>query len=159
MFADEPEPGQESVWDFPRPPVLREHQGLLEVRRAAIVIARTQRGFLVCETAHPPTYYFPREDVLDEHLRASPGSTLCEWKGSAGYFDVLGGEPLHRAAWSYASPFEGFARIRGFIAFMPTRLDCFVDGERARPQPGGFYGGWITSRFAGPFKGEPGISD
>jgi hypothetical protein len=83
---------------------------------------------------------------------------MCEWKGRSSLFDVLGGSPLPHAAWSYESPFEDFARIRGFIAFMPTHLDCFVDGERARPQPGGFYGGWITSRFAGPFKGEPGIS-
>jgi uncharacterized protein (DUF427 family) len=156
-FAHEPGVGQQSVWDFPRPPLLRTHEGTLEVRRAGAVLARTERGYEVCETAHPPTYYFPPEDVAFEHLRESAGSTFCEWKGAASYFDVLAGSPLARAAWRYREPFAEFLGLRDHLAFMPQGLECFVDGELARPQPGGYYGGWITSRYAGPFKGEPGV--
>ena len=157
-FAHEPGADQVSVWDFPRPPALREVNGSIEVRRGDVVVARSERGLMVCETAHPPTYYFPRVDVDQRLLQPAPGASFCEWKGAASYFDVLGGPPLARAAWTYEETFSEFQALQGFVAFMPTDLECFVDGERARPQPGGFYGGWITARYAGPFKGEPGIS-
>ena len=157
-FAASPGPGQESVWDFPRPPALRPVAQRLRVARGVITIAETHAGFCACETTHPPTYYFPRDDVDHRHLRSVAGRTVCEWKGEASYFDVLAGPPLPRAAWCYASPFEDWAAIAGYVAFMPTHLDCFVGDERVRPQPGGFYGGWITSSYTGPFKGEPGVN-
>lgn len=157
-FAHEPAPDQESVWDFPRPPALRKVSDKLRVLRDGVLIAETTDGYCACETAHPPTYYFPPNDVDHGHLRSVPGQTVCEWKGAASYWDVLAGTPLTRAAWCYPTPFEGWGSIAGFIAFMPQDLDCWVGDERVRPQPGGFYGGWITSRYAGPFKGEPGIT-
>ncbi len=158
-FAAIPRPGQESVWDFPRPPLLRRTDAHLVVRRRDIVLAETRRGFEVCETGHPPTYYFPREDVVIEHLAPAPGESFCEWKGEARYYDIVaGGHTLQRAAWTYVEPFAEFADIAGAIAFMPGELTCRVDDEPAVPQPGGFYGGWITARYAGPFKGEPGVS-
>ena len=128
-FADEPGPNQESVWDFPRPPELRAHRGTLLVRRGGTVIAQTERGHLTCETASPPTYYFPRDDVDDACLREVRATSMCEWKGGASYYDVLGGVALPRAAWSYESPFVEFAEIRGHVAFMAAGLDCFVNDE------------------------------
>jgi uncharacterized protein (DUF427 family) len=130
----------------------------LEVKRGDLTIASTTGGVEVCETAHPPTYYFPPGDVNRELLEPVLGHSFCEWKGEASYFDVLGGTALSRAAWTYAEPFPEFSALAGWVAFMPTHLDCFVDEQKASAQPGGFYGGWITSRFVGPFKGEPGIN-
>lgn len=157
-FAHEPADGQQSVWDFPRPPALRRVAERLTVKRGDVVIAQTDAGWCACETAHPPTYYFPPDDVDHAHLKKVGGGSFCEWKGEARYWDVLAGDPLPRAAWCYPAPYEAWAPITGYLAFMPTALACFVGDERARPQPGGFYGGWITSRYAGPFKGEPGIN-
>ena len=115
-FAHEPGPDQESVWDFPRPPALREVSSVLGVKRDGAVIARTERGLAVCETAHPPTYYFPPSDVNFALLKPSPGSSLCEWKGPASYYDVMGGPRLVRAAWSYESPFDEFRALAGYVA-------------------------------------------
>lgn len=157
-FAAAPRPGQESVWDFPRPPALRPVHERLIVMRGATTVAATTRGYAAFETAHPPTYYFHPDDVEHHLLQPANGTTVCEWKGEARYFDVLGGPPMARAAWCYPSPFKGWEAIAGHLAFMPQGLVCQVGNERARPQPGGFYGGWITSRYAGPFKGEPGIT-
>jgi uncharacterized protein (DUF427 family) len=121
------------------------------------VVADTAAGFRVLETSHPPTYYLPPDAFRPGSLRPVDGTTWCEWKGRAVYFDLEGGGRLaHRAAWSYPAPTAGFRAIAGFLAVMPALVDaCLVGGERAEPQPGGFYGGWVTSRVVGPFKGGP----
>ncbi len=121
------------------------------------MVAETGRSVRTLETSHPPTYYFPPEDVAPNVLRPMSRRSLCEWKGQARYFDVaVASEVFAEAAWSYPKPTAAFAALAGYIAFYPERFDCFVDGERVKPQPGGFYGGWITSHQAGPFKGVPG---
>lgn len=154
----EPGPGQESVWDYPRPPRLEPTSRHLQVIFNGRVIADSVRGLRVLETSHAPTYYFPAEDVRMEHLIPSPRRTICEWKGQAVYYDVsVDGRTAAAAAWSYPDPTEPFAAITGHIAFYPHEMDaCLVDGERARPQPGAFYGGWVANDVVGPFKGGPG---
>ena len=151
-------PGQESVWSYPRPAVARPCGRLLEIVHRGIVVARTRRGVRTLETSHPPSYYFPREDVAMSLLRPSPQRSVCEWKGRAVYFDVVvENETLANAAWSYPDPTAAFESLRDHIAFYPAPFEvCSIDGERVRPQCGGFYGGWITSHVAGPFKGAPG---
>jgi uncharacterized protein (DUF427 family) len=123
-----------------------------------VTVAETRRAQRVLETSHPPAYYFPPEDVALEHLVEVPGSSWCEWKGRAGYYDlVVGDRRAERAAWVYREPSAGYEAIEGYVAFYPGRVDaCFVDDERVTPQPGGFYGGWITRDVVGPFKGDPG---
>lgn len=154
----EPGPGQESVWDYPRPPRLEPVAERLRVVFGGVVIADTTRGYRVLETSHPPVYYFPAEDVAAEHLRPASGSSLCEWKGAARYYDVVAGDRISEdAAWAYPTPMPDFAPIAGALAFYAGRVDeAWVGDERATPQPGGFYGGWVTSRVVGPFKGGPG---
>lgn len=157
-WAEAPGPGQESVWDYPRPPRVEPVDAELRVVWHGEVVARTRRGRRVVETAGAPVYYFPPEDVRQELLAdAGPGS-VCEWKGGARYQDlVLGDDRVPRAAWSYPDPTPGFEPIAGWIAFYAGRVDeAWVGAERARPQPGGFYGGWVTPDLAGPIKGEPG---
>jgi uncharacterized protein (DUF427 family) len=158
MTADPAGPGQESVWDYPRPPRLERVARRLRVVLGGETIADTTSGWRVLETSHPPVYYFPDRDIRPGALIPVAGRSLCEWKGAATYFDVTsGGARVPRAAWSYPQPTEPFLPIRGYVAFYPGNMDaCYVGDERARPQPGGFYGGWITSEIAGPFKGEPG---
>lgn len=162
MFApkpDKPLPGQQSVWAFPRPAIAEPTGALLRVEFDGRVLAETRRGVRTLETSHPPSYYFPRDDVDLDLLEPADGPrSICEWKGQARYFDVVTpARRAARAAWSYANPTAPFAMLRDHIAFYPALMDaCFVDGERAEPQPGGFYGGWITSHYAGPFKGGPG---
>jgi uncharacterized protein (DUF427 family) len=159
-FAIEPGPHQESVWDYPRPPRQVQDDRCVEVRCGAVVIARTTRAVRVLETAHPPTFYLPRDDVrMDLLVRTGRGSA-CEWKGEATYFDVRAeGRVLDAVAWSYERPFAEAEGIAGYISFYPGRIACFVDGERVSPQPGGFYGGWITNDVVGPFKGEASTRD
>jgi uncharacterized protein (DUF427 family) len=161
MMRPDPDPvgpGQESVWDYPRPAIAQAVDAHLVVVLAGRTIAETRRGVRTIETSHPPSYYFPREDVAADVLRQAAGSSLCEWKGAAAYLDVVVGEEVRpRAAWSYPEPTHPFMIIRDHIAFYAAAMDaCFVDGEQVHPQPGGFYGGWITSHVAGPFKGVPG---
>ena len=122
------------------------------------VVASSDRAVRVCETSHPPVYYVPREDVADGVLTRAGGGSWCEWKGSATYWDlVVEGRRIPQAAWSYESPTAGFEHLRGAVAFYPGRVDrALVDGEQVRPQPGEFYGGWITDEVVGPFKGEAG---
>jgi len=163
MFSTRPQPeragpGQESVWDYPRPPRLEPVTARLVVILGGETIAETTRGYRVLETSHPPNYYFPPDDVAEGALVPAKGASFCEWKGRAHYFTVRGGtEVAHEAAWGYDRPSEAFAPIAGYVAFYAGRMDaCFVDGERVVPQPGGFYGGWITSKIVGPFKGGPG---
>ena len=151
-------PGQESVWSYPRPAIAEPTERRLRILHLGEAVAETRRGVRTLETSHPPTYYFPREDVAPGVLRPTPRRSLCEWKGQATYFDVyVRGTVLPDAAWSYPAPTPPFASLRDHVAFYAALFDeCLVDGERATPQPGGFYGGWITSREAGPFKGVPG---
>jgi len=151
-------PGQESVWDYPRPPAVDPSDELVEVHLGGEVVARTRSSLRVLETSHPPTYYLPLEAFVDGALVPVQGSTVCEWKGRAAYFDVVGGGlRAARAAWTYPEPVATYAVLAGHVAVMPGLVDaCLVDGERVRAQEGGFYGGWITDRVVGPFKGGPG---
>lgn len=153
-----PAPGQESVWDYPRPPRVEEVTARITVDLGGCTIATTDHAWRVLETSHPPTYYLPRSAFTDGVLQPARGSSWCEWKGQAGYFDlVTPAKTASAAAWSYPRPTPGFDVIAGAIAVMAAAVDrCTVDGEMVSPQPGGFYGGWITSRVAGPFKGIPG---
>lgn len=153
-----PGPGQESVWDYPRPPWVEPVPERLRVVLGGVTVADTVRGWRVLETSHPPTYYLPPDDVLAGTLAPAAGRSWCEWKGQASYFDVIGGtRRAGRAAWGYRDPTPAFAAIRGHVAFHPALMEsCWVGDERAIPQEGGFYGGWITSRIVGPFKGGPG---
>ena len=151
-------PGQESVWDYPRPPRVDPSTELVEVHLGGEVIARSTASLRVLETSHPPTYYLPASAFAPGALRPTTGHTSCEWKGKASYVDlVTAAATAPRAGWSYPEPIAGFEALVGHIAVMPSLVDaCFVDGERVLPQEGGFYGGWITSRVVGPFKGVPG---
>jgi uncharacterized protein (DUF427 family) len=153
-----PGPGQESVWDYPRPPRVEPSDEVVEVWLGGQVVARSTRTLRVLETSHPPTYYLPAEDFADGVLRPVPGRTWCEFKGEAEYFDLVAGSVVAaRAAWTYPRPTRGFEALLGHLAVMPSAVDrCTVDGELVTPQEGGFYGGWITSRVVGPFKGAPG---
>ena len=156
----EPGPGQESVWDYPRPPALVDSTQRIRVVHAGVVLADSTASIRILETSQPPAYYLPPADVDLAALQPSTSRTLCEWKGTASYWSVRAGGPtVTDAAWTYASPTPRFAPITGFFAFYAQRLDeCWVDDERVIANPGSFYGGWITSRVVGPFKGDPGTS-
>jgi uncharacterized protein (DUF427 family) len=154
-FADEPGPGQESVWDYPRPPAIKRDGRLIEVRDGDAIIARSRGAYKVMETASPPTFYIPRADIDFDLLVPIRDKTYCEWKGTATYW-ALARKPDEPVAWCYEQPRPRFDVIREFLAFYPGRVDCRLDGETAKTQPGRFYGGWITSEVVGPFKGEPG---
>lgn len=153
-----PGPGQESVWDYPRPPRVDPSGRLVEVHFAGEKIATTRNARRVLEMSHPPVYYIPPEDVLPGTLIRSRRTSWCEFKGRARYHDVRVGERVaHAAAWSYPDPVSDFESIKDHVAFYPAAMDgCFVDGERVRAQEGDFYGGWITDEIVGPFKGPPG---
>lgn len=153
-----PGPGQESVWDYPRPPRVEVVAELLRVVVDKVTIAATERGYRVLETAGAPVYYIPPEDVRLDLLRPSLHRSVCEWKGMARYHTLrLGERTIENVAWSYPDPLPGFEAIRDHLAFYAGRVDeAWVGDERATPQPGNFYGGWITSRIVGPFKGGPG---
>jgi uncharacterized protein (DUF427 family) len=153
-----PNPGQESVWDYPRPPRLEPVDRRIEIDFAGISIVDAPRGFRVLETSHPPVYYLAPEFVLPDVLQPAQGTSFCEWKGQADYLDVTAnGKVAERAAWRYQRPTAPFAAIANFVAFYAGPMDrCVVGGVVATPQPGGFYGGWITPDVVGPFKGEAG---
>ncbi len=158
VVRDPQSPSQESVWDYPRPPVAVSCDKHIVIRHRSITIADTTGSVRTLETSHPPTYYLPPSDVLMSALHPTDGSSFCEWKGHARYFDVsVENQLLPNAAWSYLTPTAKFAALRDYIAFYAWSFDgCLVDGEQVTPQPGGFYGGWITSDVSGPFKGIPG---
>lgn len=153
-----PGPGQESVWDYPRPPRLEGCTRRIRVVFNGVTIAETHRAKRVLETSSPPTYYIPPDDVRMDLLTTTAQASFCEWKGSAGYATIAVGErTAENAAWFYARPTPPFASIAGYLAFYAGRVDaCYVDDERVQPQPGDFYGGWVTSEIVGPFKGDPG---
>ncbi|MEO0557420.1 MAG: DUF427 domain-containing protein [Bacteroidota bacterium] len=151
-------PGQTSVWDHPRPPALEPVGERVRVEFGGRVIAESDEALQILETSHPPTVYIPPADVELASLVQSAKQSGCEWKGYAVYYDIeVGEERSVDAAWSYPSPREQYAALKDHVAFYPGRVGaCFIGDERVTPQPGGFYGGWITSRVAGPFKGIPG---
>ncbi len=152
-------PQQESVWDYPRPPRLEPVAERLRVVAGGLKVAETEAGFRVLETSHPPVYYFPPGSVAPDLLVPAPGHSHCEYKGRASYWtlELPGGRRAERVAWSYPEPTAAFAAIRDHFAFYASRVEsCWVGEERVKPQQGDFYGGWITSRIAGPFKGGPG---
>lgn len=152
------EEGQESVWDYPRPPRLEKVEKPIEAWFAGERIVSTVGAYRVLETSHPPVYYLPPEDVRMDLLRPADGGSFCEWKGMAGYLDlVVGARVAPKIAWRYPTPTAAFAPIAGYLAFYAGPLDrATVDAKRVEPQPGGFYGGWITPEIVGPFKGGPG---
>jgi len=154
----QPLSGQESVWDYPRPPIVRPDPRRIIVEFGGAVIARTTASLKVLETSHPPVFYLPESDVEMAHLRPSSLSTWCEFKGEAAYWSVVVGDRVaEHAAWGYPRPAHGYEDLRGHIAFYPARMDnCSVDDVQAVSQEGDFYGGWITPEIVGPFKGAPG---
>ncbi len=162
----EPEPAEgiapngrprESVWDYPRPPIVEPEDRRVRVELAGALIADTDRAVRVLETAGAPVVYLPPETIAPGLLEPVRGSTFCEWKGSASYYDVVaGGERAPRAAWAYLRPSKRFEAIAGFVSFYPALLECRLGDERVMPQPGRFYGGWVTAEITGPIKGEPG---
>ena len=151
-------PGQESVWAFPRPAIAQASCRAVRIVHRGVVIAETGRSVRTLETSHPPSYYIPQADIAMAALRRSRGGSFCEWKGSAIYYDVVIGDVVLRdVAWSYPDPTAPFAMLKDHIAFYAAPFDQgLVDGTPVTPQPGGFYGGWITPDLAGPFKGVPG---
>ena len=152
-----PGPGQESVWDYPRPPRVEDSGKRVQVVFNGVTIADTARAKRVLETSHPPVYYIPPEDIAMAHLTRTERASYCEFKGRAGYYTVtVGARAAPDAAWFYPHPARGYASLRDYVAFYPGRMDaCLVDGERVQPQEGDFYGGWVTREIVGPFKGGP----
>ncbi len=150
-FAEAPGPGQESVWGYPRPPALVADAREIVVRIGDNELIRTRSALRLLETASPPSFYLPLSDAVIPIRTASPAraSSHCEWKGAAssGLADI---------AWWYAHPTAPYEALADYFSVYPSRAACFVDGERVRPQPGGFYGGWITNEICGPWKGGPG---
>jgi uncharacterized protein (DUF427 family) len=155
---DVPLPGQESVWDYPRPPAVHRSAALVVVEFGGTIVAWSTRTLRVLETSHAPVHYLPPEDVRMDLLEEVAGRTYCEFKGVASYADLVVGEKRSASAcWWYARPTAGYEVLTDAVAFYPSRVDRItVDGEEVRSVEGDFYGGWITSRVAGPFKGGPG---
>jgi uncharacterized protein (DUF427 family) len=153
-----PGPGQESVWDYPRPPRVEATPRHIQVIFNGLTLADSRHALRVLETSQAPAYYIPLADVQSQYLETSQQVTVCEWKGLASYYGVAAGARREaNAAWTYHEPTPGYDAIRDHVAFYPQLMDqCFVDGERATPMPGGFYGGWVTRDVVGPFKGGPG---
>ena len=150
--------GQESVWSYPRPAVAEPSSAHIVIEHKGVVLVDTRDSVRTLETSHPPSYYIPPADILPGALRRGVGGSLCEWKGAAVYWDVVVGDvALPSVGWSYPNPTAPFLLLRDDVAFYAAPFDrCLVDGEVVTPQPGGFYGGWITRALAGPFKGVPG---
>jgi uncharacterized protein (DUF427 family) len=153
-----PGPGQESVWDYPRPPRVDPVVARVRVEFEGLTLADTTRALRVCETSSPPLYYVPRADILMAQLEPSTRTSFCEWNGPASYWSIrVGARYAKDGAWSYPEPDPGFESIRDYVAFYPRRMDaCWVGGHRVTPQPGFYYGGWVTPDLVGPFKGVPG---
>lgn len=153
-----PTSGQESVWDYPRPPRIEQTPKHLKILFNGVVIADSRNAYRVLETSHPPVYYIPPDDIRMEYLQPSSQGSYCEWKGMAGYYTiVVSDQQAVNAAWYYPNPTADFAAMKDYVAFYPSRMEaCYVDDEKVTPQPGQFYGGWITSDIVGPFKGESG---
>lgn len=153
-------PGQESVWDYPRPPRLEPVARRILVRFAGETVADTTHALRVLETSHPPVYYLPPGDVRQDLLEAAPGTSFCEFKGKASYVTIVAnGRRSERAGWLYERPAAPYGALAGHIAFYASRVDeARVGDDLVRPQPGDFYGGWVTPDIVGPFKGGPGTA-
>jgi uncharacterized protein (DUF427 family) len=142
------------VWDYPRPPRVERSERPVKVIADGVVVAESTDALRVLETAGAPTIYVPLLHVKMRFLAPSPGrTTYCEWKGRASYFDI---GTARRAAWMYPDPKSEYEMLRGYVSFYPAKVECYLGDERARPQPGRFYGGWVTDDIVGPFKGERG---
>jgi uncharacterized protein (DUF427 family) len=155
-FAQQPQQGQESVWDYPRPPLVQACDRLVVVEFNGDTLACSTETWRVMETASPPGFYFPGKDVDWDKLAPAPGSSVCEWKGVAKYWRLASQPGGIAVGWHYPEPIAAFSALRGTISFYPGRVDCYIDGAKVRPQPGEFYGGWVTDDVVGPFKGGPG---
>lgn len=153
-----PEPGQESVWDYPRPPRLEDSTRHIRVVFNGVAIADTHRAKRVLETSHPPVYYISPEDIQQQYLTRTSRSTFCEWKGQAAYYTIcVNQHQAENAAWFYPNPTVEFAALKDYVAFYPSRMEsCYVDDELVQAQSGDFYGGWVTQEIVGPFKGGVG---
>ncbi len=153
-----PKAGQESVWDYPRPPKLERVHKTIEIYFNGERIANSTQAYRVLETSHPPVYYLPTTDIEIKYLVPSERTTYCEWKGRGKYYSIrVGEEEARDAAWYYSDPIGKFGPIKNYVAFYANQMDkCLVDGETVTPQPGNFYGGWITKDIVGPFKGVEG---
>ena len=158
MEAQHTEKKPESVWDYPRPPRIEPSSKHVRVVFNGVTIAETDRAQRVLETSHPPGYYLPVADFLPGVLQPAPGSSVCEWKGRASYWSLsAGGVTAPSVAWSYEHPTPDFAPIAGYVSLYAGRVErVTLGGEEVTPQPGDFYGGWITAEIVGPFKGVPG---
>jgi len=154
-----PKPGQESVWDYPRPPRLESTAKHVRIVHGDVILADTNQAYRLLETSHPPVYYLPpsaiRMDLLEQQ---TDRQSFCEFKGAASYWNILiPGHERKRAAWSYPQPSAAYQALAGYLAFYPSQLDaCYVADERVQAQEGDFYGGWITADIVGPFKGATG---
>ncbi len=158
-FAIQAGEGQESVWDYPRPPICVADSREVIVRYRDLLIAKTNGAVRILETASPPTFYLPPADIDFEILERASGSSFCEWKGAATYWSLtIDNQKLENVGWSYETPSQRFLSIANYLSFYPAKLTCTVDGELVRAQPGGFYGGWVTDEIIGPYKGEAGTS-
>ena len=155
----EPQPGQESVWDYPRPPRLEQSDKRIRIVVNELTIVDSHQAYRVLETSHPPVYYLPAADIEMQYFQsANSRQSFCEWKGLASYYDLtVGDKQIANAAWYYPQPTEYFMPIKDYLAFYPSKMDaCYVDDELVQSQPGDFYGGWITDDIVGPFKGAVG---
>lgn len=155
-FAEAPGPGEESVWDYPRPPAIRADAREVRVEASGQLLALTRRAVRVLETASPPTFYLPIDDIDMTRLIVMPGSSFCEWKGQARYYRLDDGASGVPVAWDYPQPTQAFIALANHVSFYPARLACQIDGEQVTPQPGEFYGGWMTAEIVGPVKGMSG---
>ena len=155
-FAEQAMEGQESVWDYPRPPRLAPDSRKVEVFAGADRIANSSNTLRVCETASPPTFYIPCDDIDLDLLEPVSNRSFCEWKGEASYWRLAGHPEEPPVAWGYLAPRRALRALKSHLSFYPGRVDCFVGGEAVRAQQSEFYGGWITSEVVGPFKGDPG---
>ncbi len=153
-----PGPGQESVWDYPRPPAVEPFEGHLRIVLNGIIIADSNRSYRVLETSHPPTYYIPGTDFKAGVLIKTSGTSYCEWKGMADYYNLKAGDAfVRKSAWGYPNPNPRFAAIKDHVSVYAHMMEaCYVNDERVKAQEGDFYGGWITSNIVGPFKGAAG---
>ena len=155
-FAVVPKPGQESVWDYPRPPELVRDRRPVKVCYQKQIIAESSSAYRLLETASPPSFYIPPQDVNWELLSSASGTSVCEWKGVAQYWKLDDNPQAGIVGWSYTAPKTAYAKIRDYVSFYPSVLTCFVARMIVKPQRGQFYGGWITGEIVGPFKGAPG---
>ena len=155
---EQPGPGQESVWDYPRPPRVERVPERVRITFNGVEVADSSRAWRVLETSHPPVYYIHPEDLKREHVESSLRRSFCEWKGQASFVTLrVGDRVAEDVGWFYSDPVPAFQSIRDHVAFYAGPMErCIVGDEQVRPQPGGFYGGWITSKVVGPFKGTPG---